>query len=181
MLIAVAMRRFLLDFAEGSSLVGETLLVRLARSPDSDRADATYMTTLAMSAGRINLVYQAEIIDTICWGGKECAASFKGTKPTSLVRDLNSGEFSHSEDYQPAYDPEQPSLVLPPEEELPDDPGSEPDSVPNLATCAGLEFSEIFPITLIVKPSNLSSFIILRIIKFNCQDVLYVIKIKSIR
>ncbi len=134
----------LLDFAEGSSLVGETLLVRLARSPDSDRADATYMTTLAMSAGKINLVYQAEIIDTICWGGKECAASFKGTKPTSLVRDLNSGEFSHSEDYQPAYDPEQPSLVLPPEEELPDDPGTEPDSVPNLATCAGLEFSEIF-------------------------------------
>ncbi len=134
----------LLNFAEGSSLVGETLLVRLARSPDSDRADATYTTTLAMSTGRINLVFQDQIVDTVCWGSKECSTAFKGTKPTSLVRDLTSGDFAHLENYNPDYEPTQPSLILPPTLESPDDTELEPDIAPELPVCQGLEFTEVY-------------------------------------
>jgi len=136
----------LIDFAEGSSLAGETLLVRLARSPDSDRADATYMTTLAMGSGKLDLRYNGESVDTVCWGSKECLAAFKSAKPTSLVRDLTSNEFIHLEDYIPFYDPDQPSLILPAEPETPEEPDvpDQPSQDITTNTCIGLEFSEIY-------------------------------------
>ena len=64
-------------FADQSLMTGETLLLRLARTADPETADATYTTTLAMSAGPLDLLYQGEPIDTVCWTGQDhCADAF---------------------------------------------------------------------------------------------------------
>ena len=132
----------LLDFAEGSLMTGETLLMRYARSPDSDRADATYMTTLAMATGRVELTYHNEIINQVCWGsGEGCLSSFKSAKPTTLVRNSDTGNFEHIIDYEPDFDPSQPSLILPPTPDSPD--GSNDNSTETTSRCYDLEFSEI--------------------------------------
>lgn len=136
----------LLGFSEGSLMTGETLLVRLARSPDSDRADATYMTTLAMTNGRVELIYQDQVIDQICWGsGEGCAPSFKSAKPTTLLRNFITGNFEHSVDYEPSFDPAKPSLILPPQPEVPEEQPSSPgdNATETTARCYELEFSEI--------------------------------------
>lgn len=134
----------LLDFSEGSLMTGETLLMRFARSPDSDRADATYMTTLAMTTGRVELTYRDEVVDWVCWGGgDDCLTSFKSAKPTTLLRDLQNGLFAHVADYEPSFNPTRPSLTIPPPPEtLPDDKPSH-DSPEATARCYELEFSEI--------------------------------------
>lgn len=143
----------LLNFSEGSMLVGEFLLMRLARSPESDQSDITYMTTLAMGAGTVEILYNdVDVVDTICWGNVttgNCVDAFKGAKPTTLARKAVSGTFEHLTEYTPTFDPLSPSLVFPspnppeesqdPSEELDDD--SEPD--PLSSHCYGLEFSEI--------------------------------------
>lgn len=145
----------LLNFDESSSMAGETLLMRLARSPGSDQSDATYMTTLGMSTGRVAILHYDEIVDTVCWGGKKadgCYASFKSAKPTTLVRNLQTGKFEHLSEYAPSYDPKQPSLILPPPPDRPADPsdtppnGADGDESSNTpaTSCRGLEFSEIY-------------------------------------
>ncbi len=140
----------LLNFDESSFLAGETLLLRLARSPGSDQSDATYMTTLAMSTGRIDLLHYDDVVDTVCWGGKKsdsCLPAFKKANPTTLVRDLQTGEFVHLEVYQPAFDSDHPSLIQP---DPPSPPSSDPDSPSDESadrpsgSCRGLEFSEIY-------------------------------------
>ncbi len=137
----------LADFIEGSTLAGETLLLRLARSSAPGQSDLTYMTTLAMSNGRIELLHDGEIIDSVCWSNKDdCLPNFKSAKPTSLVRNLETGQFIHISDYEPSFSPDSPSLILP---EIPDDPSDEPEiseKTPTLTPserCGRLEFSEI--------------------------------------
>lgn len=123
-------------------MTGETLLMRFARSPDSDRADATYMTTLAMTTGRVELIYHEEVIDGVCWGaGTGCLSSFKSSRPTTLLRDFDTGIFEHIIDYEPEFDLAHPSLVLPPTPETP--PSSDDNTSEVTAQCYGLEFSEI--------------------------------------
>lgn len=148
----------LVNFSEGSSMAGESLLLRLARSPDSDQSDATYMTTLAMSAGTIEVFYNENVVDRICWSDKaetDCLPAFKSAKPTILVRDLTKNQFAHLSEYSPYFNPEQPSLILPPVEpeppsttdpSNPDDhtpPATEPEAPERSSRCHGLEFSEI--------------------------------------
>lgn len=131
----------LLRFSEGSTMAGESLLLRLARSPASDQSDATYMTTLAMSNGKLEIVYEDTAVDTVCWStNDECALNFKSSSPTVLVRDLSSGLFEHHVDYSPSFDLSNPSLILPPL--APDDTVPE-DGPPVTNNCRGLEFSEI--------------------------------------
>lgn len=137
----------LLSFSEGSTMTGETLLARLARSAGDATADLTYNTTLALSGGPLEILYNGEVVDSVCWTGKDiCEKPFKSNKPTSLVRDLDTGKFEHIEDYEPQFDPSKPSLILPPEPEEPSDNNdqkSEPST--NIAPkCRGLEFSEVF-------------------------------------
>lgn len=133
----------LLDFSEGSLMTGETLLMRFARSPDSDRADATYMTTLAMATGRVELIYHEEVVDSVCWGtGEGCLASFKSAKPTTLLRNFDTGIFEHTIDYEPEFDSTQPSLILPSvAEETPTESGDNTSEVTTY--CYNLEFSEV--------------------------------------
>lgn len=149
----------LLNFSEGSSLVGEFLLMRLARSPDSDQSDATYMTTLAMGAGTVELLYHEDVIDSVCWASKSetCSDSFKSADPTVLVRNSQDGMFEHLTTYVPNFNPEAPSLIVVPPEppEAPDssqssdvsdetqDSSSPEGFEPPSDHCHGLEFSEI--------------------------------------
>ncbi len=137
----------LLDFSEGTMMVGESLLLRLAKSPGSDQSDATYMTTLAMSAGKLSLAYNGSTVDEVCWGKSGCYTAFKSAKPTTLVRDLTTGDFAHFEAYAPTYNPDSPSLILP---EVPPDASEDPADDPTegesptlVSHCYGLVFSEI--------------------------------------
>lgn len=137
----------LADFIDGSTLAGETLLLRLARSSAPGQSDLTYTTTLAMSSGRLELLYRDEVIDSVCWSGKDgCLAAFKSARPTSLLRNLETGEFAHIEEYEPQFDPNASSLILPDiAEPSPETPGVEDQTTDNSisAKCGRLEFTEI--------------------------------------
>lgn len=95
----------LLEFQDGSKMQGKTILLRYSKSPDRDASDLVYTTSLAMSAGPLELWRDDELLDTICWTGKnDCARAFKSASPTTLVRDLKTGEFIHQEEYLPIFD-----------------------------------------------------------------------------
>lgn len=127
----------LFTFPEQSLMTGETLLLRLARTAEDGSADATYTTTLALAAGPLELLYQGEVVDQICWTGQdECADAFKSSHPTTLARSTPSSDFAHLVDYLPAFDPARPSLELPP-------PPSEAATTQD-TSCAGLFFTEIY-------------------------------------
>lgn len=128
----------LFTFPEGATMAGELLLVRYAKSPDADQSDLTYSSSLAMTAGPLELVYGDETIDSVCWTGKDgCAKSFKSSSPTTLVRNLSTGEFEHLLAYEPYFSPGSAGLYLP-------EPTPDPDeSEPTPPKCRGIEFSEI--------------------------------------
>lgn len=134
------------EFRDGSEMVGESLLMRLASSSEvqevedyHDVADLTYTRNMSQSKGKITLIYQDEVIDKLCWGLEEddCFSGFKSNKPTTLVRDLMAEEvedsFQHIEGYAPSYNKEEPGLKITetPEEIV------EPK-------CRSIEFSEVF-------------------------------------
>lgn len=132
----------ILEFAEGSLMTGETLLLRYYKSPEHAASDLNYRTSLAMSAGPLELIAAETIIDSVCWTGKnDCAKPFKSATPTTLVRDLFSGEFTHEESYTPTFDPSVPSYYAPPEEPEKDPNEAEETGTPQ---CFMLEFSEIY-------------------------------------
>lgn len=113
----------LVNFSEGSSMAGEFLLLRLARTSNSAEAEATYATTLSMSTGKLELLSQDTIVDQICWSKDDtCADPFNSKKPTFLVRSSKTGEFEHVETYTTHYDAKSPTLILPPDDESPEDP-----------------------------------------------------------
>lgn len=127
----------IIEFPEGSEMTGETLLLRLASSPGSNLADLTYTKTLALEAGPLELVYRDEIIDSVCWKGKNCLKKFSAENPTSIVQDLATGEYSHVSDYMPAFSEDHKSYSPPPEDEAVDiDVAIEPQ-------CRGLIFNEL--------------------------------------
>jgi hypothetical protein len=120
----------LLEFSENSWLFGETILLRLASSPNSELAALNYTKTIAFKA-EITLEINDEILDEVCFNGKDgCYDEFKSGKNTTLVRNLETGDFEYQLNYEPYYDSG--SYVL--KEEV-------PEKLPN--QCEGLEFSEI--------------------------------------
>lgn len=97
----------LVEFPENSYMVGETILLRLASSPGHELAALNYAKTLAFKAGPLVLMRDGEVIDSVCWDGKEgCAKEFKSASPTVLVRNVETGEFGHMavDDYEVKYD-----------------------------------------------------------------------------
>lgn len=134
----------IVEFPPGSRLEGQVLLLRLARRADPG-ADYTYTTSLATSAGPLTLSYRDQVIDSVCWTGKNgCYPAFNSSveKRTTLVRNLSNGTFEHLLTYDLEFDPEHPALVLPSEPED-DEQQSDATSTPGQPQCYKLEFSEI--------------------------------------
>ena len=126
----------LFEFPEHSLMTGETLLLRLASSPESELAAVNYTKTLAYKGG-IDLMVDNEKVDSVCWTGKdECYKDFKSASPTILVRNLETGDFEHIDvmEYEPAYDAE--SYVVEPSKD-------EEGYGQVVSQCKGLQFSEI--------------------------------------
>ena len=93
----------LLEFPEYSWMTGESILLRLASAPGSNLANLSYEKTLAMTAG-LTLLMNGEVVDEVCWTGKvDCYKAFSSSKPTTLVRNLETGEFDHQLVYEPEY------------------------------------------------------------------------------
>ena len=126
----------LFEFPEHSLLTGETLLLRLASSPESELAAVNYTKTLAYKGG-IDLMVDNEKVDSVCWTGKdECYKDFKSANPTVLVRNLETGDFEHIgvTEYEPVYDSE--SYVV--------EASKDEEGYGQVASqCRGLQFSEI--------------------------------------
>ena len=124
----------LFEFPENSWMRGENLILRLASSPDNELAAVNYTKTLAMKAG-IELIINGGVVDELCWTSKEgCSKEFKSASPTTLVRNLLTGEFEHLIDYMPEYNSESYYAEIVKEEE---GFGRAPSQ------CKGLQFSEI--------------------------------------
>lgn len=128
----------LVDLSKYLWVAGETINLQLASSPGSEKAQVRYSKTLAFKAGPITLERDGEVIDSVCWtGASGCYKPFNSGKPTSLVRNLLTGDFEHISNYAPSEGGE----IL---ENSSDDSGvldlevSEPVSV-----CRGVVFSEI--------------------------------------
>ena len=120
----------LFEFPEHSWFDGETILLRLASSPGAELASVNYTKTLAMS-GKLTIQQNEKLLDQICWTGKDdCYKEFKSASPTTLVRNLETNEFAHLEEYVPNYDDKSYRV-------------EEPDDIRPKSQCKGLVFSEI--------------------------------------
>ena len=120
----------LFEFPENSYFTGENLVLRLSSSPESDKANANYTKTLAFKGG-IELKIGEEVVDSLCWtGGEGCYKEFKSGSFNSLVRDLETGEFLLTKDYEVNFKEENYFLEEIKEEEI-------------LPQCKGMIFSEI--------------------------------------
>ena len=129
----------IVEFPENSYLAGEVILLRLASSPGSELANLTYKKTLAMNA-KLELWRGEEVLDTVCWTGKDgCLSTFSKNTPTTLVRNVEMGEFERLEEYEPVYEAENYiEEYVEKHEEKPDEGYGEVES-----QCRGLQFSEI--------------------------------------
>ena len=126
----------LLEFPEYSWMNGESILLRLASAPGSDLANLFYEKTLAMTAG-LTLLINGEIVDEVCWTGKtDCYKAFSSSKPTTLVRNIETGEFEHQFVYEPEYKVENYYV----EEQAVANEGK--NKIKD-AQCKGLQFSEL--------------------------------------
>lgn len=122
----------LADLSKYVWIAGETFYLRLASSLEP--AQVRYSKTLALSAGPINLMQDDEILDSVCWTGKEgCYKPFSSANPTTLIRDLETGEFRHLSNYET----NEGGVV-----EFIDD-GAGAEMIEASSVCKGVMFSEI--------------------------------------
>lgn len=124
----------LFEFPEYSWMTGESILLRLASSPDSELANITYTKTIAFKASLV-LKRGEEVLDEVCWTSKEgCYKEFKSVNPTTLVRNLETMEFEHLNEYEPKFSADNYYI-----EDIKDDEKTEEIK----GQCKGLQFSEI--------------------------------------
>lgn len=122
----------LYEFPENSWMSGESILLRLASSPESELANISYSKTIAFKAS-ISLMRNEEIIDSLCWTSKDgCYKEFKSANPTSLVRNLETNEFEHLINYEPIY--HEANYYVEEKEE---------DGYGKTSQCKGLVFTEV--------------------------------------
>lgn len=133
----------LVDLSKYLWETGETILLQFASSPGSELAQVQYGTTLAFKAGPLKLMLNGEEIDSVCWTGKDgCFKAFSSSKPTTLVRNMETGEFEHVTEYEFKSD----GVLRVVEEESGNDGMGENngENAENAASqCKGVEFSEI--------------------------------------
>lgn len=124
----------LYEFPENSWMAGEAILLRLASSPDSGLASVNYTKTLAFK-GELDLNVNGETVDKVCWTGKTgCYKDFKSANPTTLVRNLETGDFMHQTEYIPQFIESNYYVI---------GEGMGEAEFPAESQCKGLEFSEI--------------------------------------
>ena len=148
----------LVKFPENSYMLGESLILRYDKSMGSELSNATYGATLALKAGPVSLLVGDEVVDSVCWTGKDgCVKYFASSKPTALVRNLETGEFEHAEEYEPEFIKDSlmiENLVEKPDDDEENDDETEVEVVENddknpvedekpAKQCEGLLFSEI--------------------------------------
>ena len=122
----------LYEFPENNWMSGESILLRLASSPESELANISYSKTIAFKAS-ISLMRNEEIIDSLCWTSKDgCYKEFKSANPTSLVRNLETNEFEHLINYEPIY--HEANYYVEEKEE---------DGYGKTSQCKGLVFTEV--------------------------------------
>ncbi len=127
----------LVDLSKYIWRTGESIILSLASSPGSELAPIQYTKTLAFKAGPLKLSVNGEEIDAVCWTGKEgCYNGFSSSKPTTLVRNIETGEFEHLASYVPNGDG-----ILEMVKEEPEEDNSEVNET--ASQCKGIEFSEI--------------------------------------
>ena len=130
----------LYEFPAESWMTGESILLRLASSSGSELADLIYSKTLALKAGPLMITQGETIIDSVCWTSKEgCLDEFKSATPTTIVRDLETNEFSHLDYYEPSFTVDSPGYQVAMLE-----PEPEPEPEPVLPHCQDIRFSEIY-------------------------------------
>lgn len=96
----------LVKFPENSYMAGESIILRLASSPDHELAAVTYTKTIALDKS-IDLIKDDEIVDSLCWTNKDgCYPKFKSDSPTTLVRDITTNQFFSDPNYLPIFIPE---------------------------------------------------------------------------
>ena len=124
----------LADLSKYTWTTGETILLQLASSPGSELAQVRYSKTLAFKAGPLTLKRGEEVLDSVCWmGGETCFTQFSSARPTSLVRNIVTGDFEHTANYEPSHSGE---LI----EESSDDGG---EVIEKASACKTVMFSEI--------------------------------------
>lgn len=122
----------LVEFPENSYMIGESLLLRLGSAPMSELSNLIYNTTLALKAGPIALLVNDDMIDSVCWNGKdECEREFISSTPTTLVRNLETGEFEHVQEYEPEYSEDGYVIIEPAEDEENGENGLDDDDEEN--------------------------------------------------
>ena len=123
----------LVEFPEHSWFAGETILLRLSSSPNSELAAVEYTKTLALKGGPLEIKRGEDVIDSVCWNGKdECYKDFKSANPTVLVRNLEINSFEHLAEYVPVYDEKSYYVDAPSDE-----------GYGEVSQCKGMVFSEI--------------------------------------
>lgn len=128
----------LADFSKYLWKAGETIQLRLASSPGSELAQVLYTKTLAFKAGPLKLIWNDEVIDSVCWTGKSgCYDAFSSSRPTTLVRNVETGDFEHVSDYEP----DKNGVLEALKSDDSGDVGDSNETVP--AKCKGVVFSEI--------------------------------------
>lgn len=147
------------EFSEGTIMNGDSLLFRFKNSSSGsdESADLTYSSpNLAQDGGKVSLELFGEEIDSVCWGAfPDCNGpkKFVSNPQTTLVRDLETMEFSHQENYEPEREDGREALILPGENDeggtgdnnggdSGDDGGEDGEEIIT-PVCQGLRFSEI--------------------------------------
>lgn len=158
-------------FPEGSKMTGESVLLRYREAPEATEgsADLFYDTSIAMT-GTVSLVLTTadfdaskvpdnspvsaygEVINSVCFlGGEGCLPIFsttvKSRSYTTIVREMETGEYVHTNDYVARYDTNYAGLYLPPVENMLDGGSMADETNSGISSggsqCVGLQFSEI--------------------------------------
>lgn len=132
----------LVDLSKYVWMAGESFTLGLASSPGSELAELQYSKTLALKAGPLMLMRGDKVLDTVCWTGKDgCFLSFSSANPTTLVRNLDTGDFEHLSNYEPSYGVGKLEMVD--NEDSNEESGMGDENLEVFSQCKGVVFSEI--------------------------------------
>lgn len=146
------------EFPENAIMTGNSLVLKRENSGEEiEKADLTYTkVNLSQSGGEVSLWIEDKRIDSVCWGKyPDCKnKGFDSKKPTTLVRDFDTFEFSHVTDYELKFEKDRVviefvELENPNDDPDIDDPNGQISDDENKEYeeeifCEGLRFSEVY-------------------------------------